>query len=387
MYSKYISILLVCLMPCLSNAQHFRNITTQAYQQQVQKNETTTVLNEHLPSPLELSLVFHLFYSDKNTPPSEADVQWQIDQLNKHFSLAEFNEKQAEYGESNFDHLAIDTEISFCGAKIFLHPTNGDLFPGYNTIKQTDKQGAAPYKPAEYINIWVGDLAQTSGYTQLPGGVPETDGIVIDVNFFGRQNAPYNEGKTLTHLMGNYLGLSSLWGSGNCEDDGVKDTPVHNAPNHRILEPGARHISLCPGFKEEMYMNYMDNTIDEELYLFTAGQKQKMHETLRSYRNGLLTGNCSSAPLIAQPEIELTKVSPQLVAYPNPTFDQVTISFEDAAESMAILKIHNVIGELIYSETIYPPYQKELSLKDWQPGIYMLTVDGSETHTLKVVKQ
>ena len=85
-------------------------------------------------------------------------------------------------------------------------------------------------------------------------------------------------GKTLTHLVGSYLGLTELWGKGRCQDDRVADTPVHNAPNHRC--PGKGHLTFCEKGAYEMTMNFMDNTYDQCMYMFTNGQALRMQAVL-----------------------------------------------------------------------------------------------------------
>lgn len=117
----------------------------------------------------------------------------------------------------------------------------------------------------------------------MPGGPEETDGIVIDYQFFGTigtSREPYNDGKTLTHLVGSYLGLYELWNEERpCWDDYVNDTPIHNAPNYGPTNE-YKHVSTCPGNPVEMSMNFMDNSDDEYLYLFTAGQMMRIHAVL-----------------------------------------------------------------------------------------------------------
>ncbi|HMP32402.1 MAG TPA: M43 family zinc metalloprotease, partial [Saprospiraceae bacterium] len=99
-----------------------------------------------------------------------------------------------------------------------------------------------------------------------------------------------HSGKTLVHLMGVYLGLQALWTNLECADDGVEDTPIHNAPNSSCYGQG--HISLCPGNPMEMVGNFMDSNPDDCAYMFTKGQVARMHATLGElgYRSHLLKG-------------------------------------------------------------------------------------------------
>ena len=87
----------------------------------------------------------------------------------------------------------------------------------------------------------------------MPGGPVATDGIVIDYRYFGTGGtaiAPYDEGRTLTHLVGNYLNLHDLWNDvSRCSDDEVADTPVHNGPNYALPKrrPADIYVFRKPG--------------------------------------------------------------------------------------------------------------------------------------------
>ena len=215
----------------------------------------------------------------------------------------------------------------------------------------------------------------------------ETDGIVIDPNYFGAQPVPYSEGKTLTHLLGNALGLDNLWGQNKCQDDGVADTPIHNAPNYNKVKPDENHISLCAGFKREMYMNYLDNTVDSMLYMFTIGQKERMHQFLSKERNHLLLASCNDNEANVRSTTSNEQLQTGLRVMPNPIRNQLTISYYDKANTTAVLEIHNALGALIYTKKIGKSYQQSLSTDDWIAGIYILSVKGNNNYSLKVIKQ
>lgn len=387
MNSKYIAVLALCAMPVLAFSQYWRNTVTATYQQRTKALATPEPPIYSLDLPATLPVVFHIVHprTAGSAVPTREDVEWQVAQLNRHFSLEEFQEKQSRYGAHEYDGLAADTEIRFCLSDVLYHPSDSTAFSAFNTIKADGILGASPLVPREYINVWIGNLGGSSGFAQQPGGIWDTDGIVIDADFFGPRPIPYNEGKTLTHLMGNYLGLKDIWGEAYCEDDGISDTPIHNSPNYNHVAPGENHISLCPGFKREMYMNYMDNTVDSLLYMFTEGQKKKMHDFLRNERNHLLVG-CRT-----RPQIRLADDAPPLVpgmhVYPNPTYDVINIALRDMAGEAVTLRIHNMVGELVHEERIDPSLTKTISIKDWNAGIYVVSASGIQLYSVKFVKQ
>lgn len=177
-----------------------------------------------------------------------------------------------------------------------------------------------------------------SGYAQMPGGSAETDGIVIDYRFFGNSgfsNTAFTEGRTLTHLIGNYLGLYDLWGEFPCADDYVEDTPIHNAPNSECYPH--QHVSTCEGNPIEMTMNFMDNSPDACAYLFTMGQKIRMQTFLSEGgpRSGLTQTGATQYDAVQQPGFSLDAPAPEsntteeqvftLRAFPNPATENIQL--------------------------------------------------------------
>ena len=344
-----------------------------------------------------LPLVFHVLYKAGAEYPSEAQVLSQVDALNKDFDKKNYKSKHKADSIERFIDKAGDMEIQFCLAK--QNPTgvttNGINFINTNSsgwgmasdIKNTGRGGQSPWDVDKYINIWVADLGEaTNGYAQMPGGPKETDGIVIDYRFFGTTGtaiAPYNLGKTLTHLIGNYLNLFDLWGSCYCCDDLVDDTPIHNAPNYGATSE-YRHVSLCPGNGVELSMNFMDNTDDEWMYMFTNGQKLRMQAVLadNGIRAGLVNNNTSCKNNLDQTETR--SISKTLInIFPNPARGDINFSI-DAGKGEAIQLIAiDQMGRIIKTE-------KQIIVKginnikwnaaSWTPGIYTIKAISADTN-------
>jgi hypothetical protein len=96
-------------------------------------------------------------------------------------------------------------------------------------------------------------------------------------NFTGRTgkvSAPYHRGRTATHEVGHWINLRHIWGDATCGTDYVGDTPQHNTSNGGC--PSDTHRSTCTGTPLEMWMNYMDYTYDECMYMFTDLQRDRM---------------------------------------------------------------------------------------------------------------
>lgn len=237
------------------------------------------------PDGYTLTIVFHAMYTN-DIEKVKSDVEIQLNALNRDFGSP--NPVEYKEGDSglSFSLLAETPNIMF---KLYNNNNATLISEGISAVSNIDKQwqtfddfrriATGDIKaiiPDKVINVWIVKLNDKLGsFAQIPGGIPETDGIVIDHRTFGAGTAPYNQGKTLTHLIGNYLGLMDLWGVYPCQDDGVVDTPVHNSPNY--IFPNSRHISTCPGAQVEMTMNFMDNMADAHMWIFTKGQVERLH--------------------------------------------------------------------------------------------------------------
>ena len=262
---------------------------------------------------VRIPVVVHVVWRLSEENISDAQIQSQIDVLNKDFRKlnVEFKDLPA-----NFKALADDCEIEF-----FLAPCDTNNLPTTGiTRKQTsinaigtafqnnrgqiyykDLGGVNNWNPSNYVNIWVCKMDNVLGFTSSLSKamtVPSEDGIVVDYRFFGTigtvaNSVGHTKGRTLTHEMGHYFNLLHTWGSdATCNDDDlVNDTPLQ-----------ADATIGCPAvfpFRDAcsasiMYQNFMDYTNDECMGLFTKGQKTRILAALNGFRSGLLRGsNCS----------------------------------------------------------------------------------------------
>lgn len=269
--------------------------------------------NQVLASVITIPVVVHVVYNQAEQNISDAQVQSQIDALNRDFRRKNTDISLTPY---MFIGVAADAEIEFCLAQRSPdnEPSNGITrtrtdVEGFNIddrMKSTAGGGQPAWDTEKYLNIWVVPFDEKEnllGYAQFPNsGSPLTDGVVVDSRYFGTTGtatAPYNKGRTTTHEVGHWLNLFHIWGDSSCGDDEVADTPTQEEEN--VGCPNVFPSPSC-GNVSDMYMNYMDYTDDGCMNLFTQGQKAVMRSAISRFRPGLLNSNGCLA--VALPEVD-----------------------------------------------------------------------------------
>ena len=224
---------------------------------------------------VQIPVVVNVLYRTTAQNISDAQIQSQIDVLNK-----DFNALNSDYGNvpALFSGVKANVGISFVLDQIIRKSTTKTSWGTNDAMKKTAQGGIAPTSPTTKLNLWSCAIGNgILGYAQFPGGASATDGVVIDSRYFGLSgsaNAPFNLGRTGTHEVGHWMNLRHIWGDATCGSDLVSDTPTHNEENYGV--PAYPHYSTCSGTPVEMTMNYMDYTDDNAMYMFSNGQKSRM---------------------------------------------------------------------------------------------------------------
>lgn len=224
---------------------------------------------------LEIPVVVNVLYRTTAENISQAQIQSQIDVLNK-----DFNALNTDYNTANnpYSSVRANVGIRFVLDAVYRKSTTKTSWGTNDAMKKTTQGGLNPTSPTTKLNLWVCTIGGgILGYAQFPGGASATDGVVIDSKYFGTTGTatyPFNLGRTATHEVGHWMNLRHIWGDATCGSDLVSDTPVHNAANYGV--PAVGHRSTCTGTPLEMYMNYMDYTDDRGMYMFSNGQKSRM---------------------------------------------------------------------------------------------------------------
>ena len=231
--------------------------------------------NRLVNGKIEIPVVVNVLYRTASENISDAQIQTQIDVLNK-----DFNALNSDYNDvpALFSGVKANVEISFVLEKINRKSTTKSSWGTRDAMKKTKQGGLDPTSPTTKLNLWACTIGGgILGYAQFPGGSSTTDGVVIDSKYFGLSGSgsyPYNLGRTATHEVGHWMNLRHIWGDATCGSDLVSDTPTHNDANYGV--PTYPHYSTCSGTPVEMTMNYMDYTDDRGMYMFSLGQKSRM---------------------------------------------------------------------------------------------------------------
>ena len=224
---------------------------------------------------VQIPVVVNVLYRTTAQNISNAQIQTQIDVLNK-----DFNALNTDYGNvpALFSGVKANVGISFVLDQVIRKSTTKTSWGTNDAMKKVAQGGIAPTSPTTKLNLWSCAIGGgILGYAQFPGGSSATDGVVIDSKYFGLSgsaNAPFNLGRTGTHEVGHWMNLRHIWGDATCGSDLVSDTPTHNTANYGV--PAYPHYSTCSGTPVEMTMNYMDYTDDNGMYMFSNGQKSRM---------------------------------------------------------------------------------------------------------------
>ncbi|MCB1033619.1 MAG: zinc metalloprotease [Acidobacteria bacterium] len=196
-----------------------------------------------------------------------------------------------------------DSQIRFVLATVDPagNPTTG-ITRDCNTAWYNDTNNyydSLAWDPAHYLNLYTNSAAGARGYVPfLPAAGnamvgTRSDRVVINHLAFGRNGPfpPHDQGRTVTHEVGHYLGLFHPYVNGcgvgtppDCYSTGdlLCDTPPDEM-SHDLCPVGA---TSCGGIPVPIE-NYMELTDDLCMTGFTLEQTRRMRCTLEHYRTSL----------------------------------------------------------------------------------------------------
>ncbi|CAE7229411.1 MEP1 [Symbiodinium sp. CCMP2592] len=227
-------------------------------------------------------------------------LQDQIRQLNRDFSGQEVCQLDPLYEVAQADvqvqfwlegiTTIVDSQCSACGAKkIRDNPTLSNVItqiPGKPLSRENGKIKVVicPLEARGFLG-----LAGLPGspYANRPSFNDDYRAVAVDPGALtGGNLSAYNQGKTLTRMMGHYLGLRNTFEKGcdqTVEGDFVNDTALEESPN---LGNCSSSRQSC-GSGDPVH-NYMDLSDDACRCSFTAGQARRMWYFMREFQPDLL---------------------------------------------------------------------------------------------------
>lgn len=353
-----------------------------------------------VPPVITIPVVVHILYNNSAQNISDAQVQSQVDALTSDYRGMNADRSKTPY---YFASLTADAGIQFALAKVDPRgrATNGIVrkwtsalsFTYDDRAKSTALGGDDAWDANSYLNIWVCNTTSgLQGYASIPGSPKEKDGVVISTSVFGTVNvsAPFNKGRTTVHEVGHWMGLRHIWGDASCGDDWVEDTPPQQAASRGC--PGGERLTCGATAHGDMYMNYMDFTDDACMFMFTAGQRQRMralfmpggprYQLLSSTAiTGTPVGGIPDAPPVAMPE------GYSVALYPNPATSAVYIRTDASVDCVGkTFSVYNRVGQLLYTGILSK--QQHIDISRWENGIYFIKINGLTARAMtKFIKQ
>lgn len=263
------------------------------YQKKIAKileNRDENKVNDNL-GLITIPVVVHVIHNTPVQNISDAQVQSQIDVLNRAFDL------EAPW-ITQFYPQASDVDIQFVLANVDPSGNNTsgitrtstsvgifsiDLeqpldFNDNKNMKLDSGGGKDAWPTDEYLNIWVINCQYyIKGFGTFPGSIDSNlDGIVINYKYFGdiesgTTYANYAEGKSCVHEVGHWLDLRHLFANNDCAiNDGLDDTPAQETFHFSCAEL----ITECGNTL--MLENYMQYSYDQCQMIYTEDQKTVM---------------------------------------------------------------------------------------------------------------
>ena len=352
-----------------------------------------------VPDIITIPVVVHVLYNNAQQNISDAQILSQIDVLNKDYRGTNADRSQTPL---YFAGLAADCGFEFrlAGTDPNGLATNGivrkytpiQYFSNDDRAKSVTGGGDAAWNRDRYLNIWVCNLTGgVLGYTSAVGCAAEKDGVVISYAAFGTTgtaSAPFNGGRTATHEIGHWLNLRHLWGDTYCGDDGVDDTPQQRSSNRGI--PTGERFTCGNTAHGDMYMNFMDLTDDASMYLFTAGQRQRMRALFAAggARQAILSSpalKVSSLVKTVTPAAQPSAPSYSISVYPNPASQSIVVDINTKENGAGNLTIFNAAGQPVISQP-FSSNHAVIQISQLSAGIYYLK-QGNAGAFVKFIKR
>lgn len=349
--------------------------------------------------PVTIPVVVHIVYNTSEQNIVDERVTEQIRILNEDFNAT--NADINSYIPSQYSSAVNEgAKISFCLVQTIRVQTLVKSFSTNDAMKFTSSGGSNTVDPEHKLNIWVCNMSGgILGYAYYPGVSSSIDGVVVLYSAFGITTGNYDLGRTATHEVGHYFNLRHIWGDRRCGNDLVDDTPLHDGANYGCPSEGA--TSNCKGPVVEMWMNYMDYTYDQCMYMFSKEQAYRMQATLASGgpRAGMIQSNpCTALPGSAafRSNNLIDRENPfpksnRFKIYPTITSGNVFMQLNAEKSGVADMAVYNQAGVLVTRKRFSVAEginTREINIGNYSNGLYFVKLlEGNNKHIQKLIVQ
>ena len=249
----------------------------------------TASAQSRAPGSITISVWFHVITNTGGAGNvSDAQLQSQIDELNLTYSGQDVPPAGvAPLGATT------NTAFRFTLAGIDRTVNNAWYTTLQNSANETAMKTALHKGDAKTLNIYLcnptGVYGATLGWATWPvsyAGAPLMDGLVIlNGTLPGGAKAPYNQGKTVVHESGHWLGLyHTFQGACSTRNDFIDDTPAERTAHYGIFPPQPDTCTQSYSLGKDPVDNYMDYGDDAYIVRFTPSQSAAMDDTAALYR-------------------------------------------------------------------------------------------------------
>ena len=235
----------------------------------------TAIKNEYWPMQTYIiPIVFHIIHKTDGTGNiPDQRIHRQVQVLNQDFAAV-----MGSPGEKGYN-----TKIQF--ELVRITRTANDRW--HNDQDEVQYKLTLGWDQQRYLNVYVNTASGYLGYAYLPqedsGDV--YDGVVMNYEAVGGRdsgNAPFDQGRTLVHETGHYLGLLHTFEGYGCYEgyeagDLIADTHSEDTEHY-----GCTRTYTC-GTPDDIH-NYMNYTDDSCMHEFTPEQANRLVCSLVNYR-------------------------------------------------------------------------------------------------------